>query len=89
MISNFYKKINISNKDNFFDIIVDDGSHKLSDILFSLNSFYKNLKKGGLYIIEDFKFPNYFEHLNDVDELKIDELIEKIRNIHTKNANSF
>ena len=79
MVSNFYKRINISDKDNFFDIIIDDGSHKLSDILFSLNNFYKNLKKGGLYIIEDFKFPNYFEHLNDVDELKINELIEKIR----------
>ena len=75
MISKFYNKIGISSKEKFFDIIIDDGSHKLSDILFSINNFYKNLKKGGFYIIEDFKFPNYFKHLNDVDELKIDKLI--------------
>ncbi len=87
MISNFYKEINISSEENFFDIIIDDGSHKLSDILFSLNSFYKNLKKNGFYVIEDFMFPNYFEHLNDVDELKIDELAERIRNKKKFNSN--
>ena len=37
-----------------FDIIIDDGSHYLSDILFSLNFFFKLLNQGGTYIIEDF-----------------------------------
>ena len=87
MISNFYKKINISSEENFFDIIIDDGSHKLSDILFSLNNFYKNLKKNGFYVIEDFMFPNYFKHLNDVSELKIDELVKKIKNKQKFNSN--
>ena len=87
MVKKFYKKINILPETKFFDIIIDDGSHKLSDILFSLNSFYKNLKKNGFYVIEDFMFPNYFEHLNDVDELKIDELAERIRNKKKFNSN--
>ncbi len=79
-ILNFYKKINLAKEESFFDIIIDDGSHKLSDILFTLNNFFQNLNKGGFYIIEDFKFPNYFKHLNDTDEIMIDELIEKIEN---------
>ena len=29
-------------------------------MLFSLNIFLKNLKKDGYYIIEDYKFPNFF-----------------------------
>jgi len=78
-IFNFYKKINITKDENFFDIIIDDGSHKLSDIFFSINIFFKNLKKGGFYIIEDFKFPDYFKHLKDIDEITVDELLRKIK----------
>ena len=47
-------------------------------MLFSLNIFLKNLKKDGYYIIEDYKFPNFFERLNDPSELKIDQLINTI-----------
>ena len=78
MINNFFKKINITYGQKYFDIIIDDGSHKLSDMLFSLNIFLKNLKKDGYYIIEDYKFPNFFERLNDPSELKIDQLINTI-----------
>ena len=86
-ISNFYKKINITKNEYFFDVIIDDGSHKLSDILFSLNIFFKNLKKGGFYIIEDFKFPNYFKHLKDVDEITVDQMIKNIENKEDFNSN--
>ncbi len=79
-ILDFYKKINLKKEENFFDIIIDDGSHKLSDILLTLNNFFLNLNKGGFYIIEDFKFPNYFKHLNDTNEVMVDELLEKIEN---------
>ena len=78
MINNFFKKINISSEEKFFDIIIDDGSHKLSDMLFSLNTLFKNLKTDGYYVIEDYKFPNFFKHLDDDEELKIDDLIDKI-----------
>ncbi|MDC0250502.1 hypothetical protein OAK11_00075 [Candidatus Pelagibacter sp.] len=62
-----------------FDVIIDDGSHILSDQLFSINYFYKYLKKGGYYIIEDYKFPNYYKRCNDVDENTIDIIIKKLK----------
>tara|TARA_X000000950_G_scaffold197625_1_gene238034 strand:+ start:589 stop:1308 length:720 start_codon:yes stop_codon:yes gene_type:complete len=62
-----------------FDLIIDDGSHLLSDQLFSLNYFYKNLNKGGFYIIEDYRFPNYFSRCKNVKESTIDVLIKKLK----------
>jgi hypothetical protein len=79
MMLEFLNKIDFFNKISFFDIIIDDGSHKLSDQLNSLNFFYKYVKKNGYYIIEDYKHPNYFNHLNDVDELKIDEILINLK----------
>jgi len=79
MVDNFFKKINIERNFEFFDIIIDDGSHKLSDILNSINFFYKNLKPNGFYVLEDYKFPNYYKHLNDCSEIKIDELLSFIK----------
>jgi hypothetical protein len=86
MMLNFLSKINFVELIKNFDVIIDDGSHIQSDQLISLNFFYKYVAMGGFYIIEDYKFPNYFNHLNDVDDLKIDELIKKINN--KENINS-
>ena len=71
----------IFNKHNFknFDLIIDDGSHNLSDMLFSLNFFFKHLEKNGFFIFEDYKFPNYYNYNKNIDEILIDELIEKIK----------
>ena len=87
MINNFYKKKNIGNEEKFFDIIIDDGSHKLSDILVSLNIFFKNLRPGGFYIVEEFKHPNFFDHLNDCKEIKFDELLVNLKEKRTFNSN--
>jgi predicted O-methyltransferase YrrM len=87
MVKKFFKKINISSETKFFDIIIDDGSHKLSDLIISLNTFYKNLKPGGLFVIEDFKHPNYYNHLNDCDELDIPKIINQIKNKKIFNSN--
>ena len=46
---------------------------------FSLNILFKHVKNDGFYIIEDYKFPNYFGHLNDKDESTIDTLIDNIK----------
>ncbi len=81
------KKINKTNKVEFFDIIIDDGSHKLDDILKSLSLYFKNLKTKGFYIIEDFKLPNFFKHLNNNNEPKIDKFInlaKKKKNFKSK-----
>ena len=80
MLYKFLKNVKEKFSVKKFDVIIDDGSHILSDQLFSINYFFKYLKKGGYYIIEDYKFPNYFKRCNDVDENTIDILIKKLKN---------
>ena len=78
MVSKFIKKIMDKDTLKYFDVIIDDGSHKQSDQLSALNHFYEYLVDGGFYVIEDYKFPDYFKHLNDVNDIKIDELANYI-----------
>lgn len=80
MLAKFLKTIKEKFSVENFDIIIDDGSHILSDQLFSINYFYKYLKKDGYYVIEDYKFPNYFKRCNDVKDNTIDILIKKLKN---------
>ena len=63
MMLQFLNKIDFFNKVQYFDIIIDDGSHDLSDQLKTLNYYYKYVKPGGYYVIEEYKFSNYFDHL--------------------------
>ena len=72
-----------------FDIIIDDGSHNLSDILITLKFFFKYLKNKGLYIIEDFKHPNYYSYNNNINHILIDELFERLENKNTFHSNIF
>ena len=73
------KNIFLQNKFKNFDLIVDDGSHNLSDILLSLNFFFKFLKDKGLYVIEDYKYPNYFEYNRNTDDILIDKLLDNLK----------
>ena len=50
----------------------------LSDILFSLKNFFKYLKKKGIYVIEDFKHPNYYKYNKDVDDIMVDQMLDKL-----------
>jgi predicted O-methyltransferase YrrM len=63
-----------------FDVIIDDGSHYLSDILLSLKTFFKYLKKKGIYVIEDFKHPNYYKYNKNVDDILIDRMLKHLSN---------
>ena len=72
-------KITVNKKENFFDIIIDDGSHYLSDILISIKNLFKYLKKNGIYIIEDFKHPNYYNYNKDIDDILIDQMLESLK----------
>ena len=74
------KKINTRTETQFFDIIIDDGSHYLSDILFSFKTFFKFLKKKGIYVIEDFKLPNYYDYNFNVEDILIDKMLENLKN---------
>ena len=75
ILSKIFFKHQIKN----FDLIIDDGSHKLSDILSSLKFFLGYLKIGGIYVIEDFKHPNYYKYNRDIDDILADDLLLKIK----------
>ena len=62
-----------------FDVIIDDGSHNLSDILFSIKILFKNLRKKGLYVIEDYKYPNYYDYNNDMNHIFVDKILENLK----------
>jgi len=44
--------------DKEFDIVIDDGSHKISDVLYTVENF--KLKPGGIMIIEDCQAPSHW-----------------------------
>jgi len=71
----------IFNENNFtqFDLIIDDGSHNLRDIIFSLNLFFQYLKNNSFYIIEDYKYPNYYSYNRNIDHILVDEVLQKIK----------
>lgn len=55
--------------DTVFDIIIDDGDHKLASQVFTICLFSKRIKSGGLYIIEDIwveKNIEYFQTFGDI-----------------------
>ena len=74
---------------NQFDLIIDDGSHNLSDILISLKFFFKYLKNKGLYIIEDYKHPNYYKYNRNIDHLLIDQIFINLKNKKFFTSNIF
>lgn len=74
------KKIYEKHKINSFDIIIDDGSHYLSDILTSLNTFFTHLKPGGFFVLEDFKHPNYYQYNRDINHIFVDKFLYNLKN---------
>tara|TARA_B100000575_G_scaffold143271_1_gene114339 strand:- start:945 stop:1802 length:858 start_codon:yes stop_codon:yes gene_type:complete len=75
-LSNYY--------DNELDVIVDDASHNLRDIIIAFSILFKKLKKGGIYIIEDinqFKvFPELNPYVNEISPLEILKKIQRKEN---------
>ncbi len=82
-------KIFLAQNFNQFDLIIDDGSHNLSDILISLKFFLKYVKNNGLYIIEDYKYPNYYKYNRNIDHLLVDEIFVNINNKKFFKSNIF
>ncbi len=72
------KKIGLESNSDFFDIIIDDGSHYLSDILVGLKFLFKKVKQGGFYIIEDFKHPNYYKYNRNINHILFDEVLSHL-----------
>ena len=74
---------------NQFDLIIDDGSHNLSDILNSLKIFLKYVKAKGLYVIEDYKHPNYYKYNRNIDHLLVDQIFGSLNSKKFFNSNIF
>ena len=70
-----------------FDIIIDDGSHNLSDILVTLKYLFRLVKNSGLYIIEDFKHPNYYQYNRNINHILIDEFLKNLQEKKISNSN--
>jgi len=51
-------------RDINFDIIIDDGSHKVLHQLKSLNMLWDHVSKGGFYVIEDIHTSFYKEYID-------------------------
>ena len=64
---------------NSFDIIIDDGSHKTSEILLVFKNFFNLLNPGGYYVIEDYKLSNFFKFFHDIKDIKVDLMLKKIK----------
>ena len=79
MIRKILNKISKKYNINEFDFIIDDGSHNLSDILVSLKLFFPFLKKKGIFIIEDFKHPNYYKYNKNINHIFIDVFLENLK----------
>lgn len=54
-------------KNVMFDIIIDDGSHFLHDVLFVVENYLEKLNKNGVLIIEDCQQPEYW--LNEINKI--------------------
>ena len=64
-----------------FQVIIDDGSHLLNDIIHNLKFFLDFVDNKGYYVIEDYNHPEYYSYLNNSsgDELLIKDIIIKIK----------
>jgi len=78
----------------YFDIIIDDGSHKMSHQQISIGVLFKKLKRGGIYIIEDLhtSFDGYIENIkygNNLFELSDgNRTIDFLNGIKNKNISN-
>ena len=62
------------------DLIIDDASHNLKDILITFSKLFQKLKKGGTYVIEDINQFHVFKELNPYkNELTPKEILQNIK----------
>jgi len=62
-----------------FDLIIDDCSHRLIDQILCFSENFKNLKKDGIYIVEDLNFPEIHQIYNPTNEdVNLKTILKKI-----------
>ena len=78
---------NILSRNIQFDLIIEDASHMLKDQIISLFILFKNLKSGGLFIVEEIDFPEKREDMRVGQEFPdLKKILNKI--INKENFNS-
>lgn len=60
-----------------FDIVIDDGSHRVNDQIDTFDQYWPHVAPGGIYIIEDIEDANSFQRL--LDYLEIATLRESVQ----------
>lgn len=70
--------------DKKFDIIIDDGSHFLSDVLFVVSSYLNTLNSGGVLIIEDCQSPEKW--VNEITKLVTNEFTLSTKDMRSVNG---
>ena len=77
-----FEDLLIRKKSETLDVIIDDASHIYSDILNNFKNFFKKVKPGGFYVIEDFNHYKYYPQLNDSpsNSLEIEEIFKFLNN---------
>jgi len=78
-INNLDVKNNPLISGKLFDIIIDDGSHYLQDVIFFLENYIDQLNINGYFIIEDVQSPGYWDSvisskLKPGFEMSVDDL---------------
>ena len=59
------EKVDENYQDDFFDFIIDDGSHEIRDQIQTFCNFYPKLKENGVYVIEDIEI-HYIEEFKKI-----------------------
>ena len=57
--------------------------------MISLKFFFKYVKTKGLYIIEDYKHPNYYKYNRNIDHLLLDQIFANLNNKKFFTSNIF
>jgi hypothetical protein len=76
-----FEDLLINKKSENLDLIIDDASHIYSDILINFKNFFKKVKSGGFYVIEDFNHYKYYSYLDDssFNSLEIEEIFKLLK----------
>lgn len=69
IIGDMYSKDQISKlKDDYFDLIIDDGPHSFESFVLVMQRYFSKLKKGGTLVIEDVVNSSWIEPLVDLSQ---------------------
>src|SRR5262249_42619364 len=64
--------------DDYFDVIIDDGSHNLTDQLQSIHYLWPKLRNGGFYFVEDIQHAGYVKYFSMLPGFRCWDLRDRV-----------